>query len=145
MERRHVTLREALASDQLEAFVRQEEALGVELAKGSDFERALALLDYTTPDTVRLAPKSGHSSARVARPLSDKRRHQTWSRDALFKSATLIVAAAASTIRSPTPWPPPIVSVSPTRYSGLNGRVGRWTRLGGCDDDDSRRPLTIVK
>ncbi|MGA8436024.1 MAG: hypothetical protein WB713_14790 [Methyloceanibacter sp.] len=44
MERRHVTLREALASDQLEAFVRQEEALGVELAKGSDFERALALL-----------------------------------------------------------------------------------------------------
>jgi hypothetical protein len=44
MERRYVTLREALASDQLEAFVRQEEALGVELAKGSDFERALALL-----------------------------------------------------------------------------------------------------
>ncbi|MGB0055381.1 MAG: hypothetical protein WBQ20_01195 [Methyloceanibacter sp.] len=44
MERRHVTLREALASDQLEAFVRQEEALGVELAKGSDFGRALALL-----------------------------------------------------------------------------------------------------
>jgi hypothetical protein len=30
MERRYVTLREALASDQLEAFVRQEEALGVE-------------------------------------------------------------------------------------------------------------------
>ena len=44
MERRYVTLREALASDQLEAFVRQEEALGVELANGSDFERALALL-----------------------------------------------------------------------------------------------------
>ena len=44
MERRHVTLREALASDQLEAFVRQEEALGVELAHGSDLERALALL-----------------------------------------------------------------------------------------------------
>jgi hypothetical protein len=40
----HLTLREALASDQLEAFVRQEEALGVELANGSDFERALALL-----------------------------------------------------------------------------------------------------
>ena len=39
-----LTLREALASDQLEAFVRQEEALGVELTKGSDFERALALL-----------------------------------------------------------------------------------------------------
>ena len=28
----------------MEAFVRQEEALGVELTKGSDFERALALL-----------------------------------------------------------------------------------------------------
>jgi hypothetical protein len=40
----HLTLREALASDQLEAFVRQEEALGVELANGSDFERGLALL-----------------------------------------------------------------------------------------------------
>ena len=44
MERRYVTLREALATDQLETFVRQEETLGVELAKGSDFERALALL-----------------------------------------------------------------------------------------------------
>jgi hypothetical protein len=44
MERRYVTLREALATGQLEAFVRQEETLGVELAKGSDFERALALL-----------------------------------------------------------------------------------------------------
>jgi len=37
-------LREALASDQLDDFVRQEEARGVELAKGSDLERALALL-----------------------------------------------------------------------------------------------------
>jgi hypothetical protein len=44
MERRYVTLREALATGQLETFVRQEETLGVELAKGSDFERALALL-----------------------------------------------------------------------------------------------------
>jgi len=44
MERRYVTLLEALATDQLEAFVRQEEALGVELTRGSDFERALALL-----------------------------------------------------------------------------------------------------
>ena len=40
----HLTLREALASNQLEAFVRQEEARGVELAHGSDLERALALL-----------------------------------------------------------------------------------------------------
>jgi len=42
MER--LTLREALASDRLEAFVRQEEARGLELAMGSDLERALALL-----------------------------------------------------------------------------------------------------
>jgi hypothetical protein len=42
MER--LTLREALASDRLEAFVRQEEIHGVELATGSDLERALALL-----------------------------------------------------------------------------------------------------
>jgi hypothetical protein len=39
-----LTLREALASNRLEAFVRQEEARGVELAHGSDLERALALL-----------------------------------------------------------------------------------------------------
>jgi uncharacterized protein YehS (DUF1456 family) len=39
-----LTLREALASDRLEAFVRQEEDHGVELANGSDLERALALL-----------------------------------------------------------------------------------------------------
>jgi hypothetical protein len=42
MER--LTLRDALASDRLEAFVRQEEARGVELVAGSDLERALALL-----------------------------------------------------------------------------------------------------
>jgi len=41
---KRLTLREALASDQLEDFVRQEEARGVELANGSDLERALALL-----------------------------------------------------------------------------------------------------
>ena len=40
----HLTLRQALASDRLEAFVRQEEDSGVELANGSDLERALALL-----------------------------------------------------------------------------------------------------
>ena len=41
---KRLTLREALASDRLEDFVQQEEALGVELANGSDLERALALL-----------------------------------------------------------------------------------------------------
>ena len=39
-----LTLREALASDRLEDFVRQEEARGGELVNGSDLERALALL-----------------------------------------------------------------------------------------------------
>lgn len=41
---RHLTLREALVSDRLADFVRQAEVHGVELASGSDFERALALL-----------------------------------------------------------------------------------------------------
>jgi hypothetical protein len=39
-----LTLREALAEDRLHDFVRQEEDRGVELANGSEFERALALL-----------------------------------------------------------------------------------------------------
>ena len=42
---RQLTLREALASDRLADFVRQAEARGVELSRGSDLERALALLD----------------------------------------------------------------------------------------------------
>jgi len=39
-----LTLREALAEDRLADFVRQEESRGVELANGSELERALALL-----------------------------------------------------------------------------------------------------
>jgi hypothetical protein len=39
-----LTLREALAEDRLDDFVRQEEDRGVELANGSEYERALALL-----------------------------------------------------------------------------------------------------
>ena len=39
-----LTLRAALAADRLEEFVRQEQARGTELRKGSEFERALALL-----------------------------------------------------------------------------------------------------
>jgi hypothetical protein len=41
---RPLTLREALASDRLADFVQQAEAHGVELARGSELERALALL-----------------------------------------------------------------------------------------------------
>ena len=40
----NLTFREALAEDRLDDFVRQEEDRGVELANGSDLERALALL-----------------------------------------------------------------------------------------------------
>jgi hypothetical protein len=40
----HLSLREALASGRLASFVQQEEDRGVELARGSDLERALALL-----------------------------------------------------------------------------------------------------
>ena len=39
-----LTLRAALAGHRLEDFVRQEEARGVALDRGSDFERALALV-----------------------------------------------------------------------------------------------------
>jgi hypothetical protein len=39
-----LTLREALALDRLEDSIQQEETRGVELASGSDLERALALL-----------------------------------------------------------------------------------------------------
>ena len=41
---RHLSLREALASDQLDAFVREQEKVGAELASGSELERGLALL-----------------------------------------------------------------------------------------------------
>lgn len=44
MDDPNLTLRQALALDRLEDFIRQEETRGVELTSGSDFERALALL-----------------------------------------------------------------------------------------------------
>jgi hypothetical protein len=60
MRRNYLTLREALASDRLDAFVRQEEARGVELANGSDLERALALLITQR----RSEPRSASSTSR---------------------------------------------------------------------------------
>jgi hypothetical protein len=39
-----LTLREALASDRLDAFVREQQDDGAELATGSELERGLALL-----------------------------------------------------------------------------------------------------
>jgi hypothetical protein len=44
MDEKTLSLRAALAQDRLEEFVRQAQALGVTLDKGSDFERGLALL-----------------------------------------------------------------------------------------------------
>jgi hypothetical protein len=44
MDEQLLTLHEALALDRLEDFVRQAEVRGVELTRGSDLERALALL-----------------------------------------------------------------------------------------------------
>jgi hypothetical protein len=44
MNTRKLSLRAALAQDRLEEFVRQAEARGATLDKGSDFERGLALL-----------------------------------------------------------------------------------------------------
>src|SRR5262245_51965817 len=40
----HLTLREALASHQLDAFVREQQDDGAELVAGSELERGLALL-----------------------------------------------------------------------------------------------------
>jgi hypothetical protein len=40
----HLTLREALASHQLDAFVREQQDDGAELVTGSELERGLALL-----------------------------------------------------------------------------------------------------
>jgi len=41
---RHLTLREALASNRLDAFVQEQQDKGAELATGSELERGLALL-----------------------------------------------------------------------------------------------------
>ncbi|MGH6737124.1 MAG: hypothetical protein ACRECX_13770 [Methyloceanibacter sp.] len=44
MNDQNLSLRAALAQDRLEDFVRQAEAYGVALDRGSEFERGLALL-----------------------------------------------------------------------------------------------------
>ena len=63
-----LTLRAALAADQLEKFVKQEEALGVELGCGSEFERALALFLVQRGLRQHLLPAAKHQNA--ARYLS---------------------------------------------------------------------------
>jgi hypothetical protein len=51
----HLTLREALASHQLDAFVRQQQDDGAELVTGSELERGLALL--VTQRRIRVAKR----------------------------------------------------------------------------------------
>jgi hypothetical protein len=77
---RRLTLREALASDRLEDFVQQEEARGVELANGSDLERALALLitQRRSEDRSFAAaawPEAGPRNAGPIPALNGSRRH----------------------------------------------------------------------
>jgi hypothetical protein len=79
MTLRPLNLNQALAFDRLEEFVRQEEESGAELVKGSDFERALALL-ITRRAIVEAWPRSvkgliAKSTTRVA-----KRRYGRMSR-----------------------------------------------------------------
>jgi hypothetical protein len=55
----HLTLREALASDRLEAFVREQQDDGAELAIGSELERGLALL-ITQRRSLAVVGQLGH-------------------------------------------------------------------------------------
>jgi len=59
-----LTLNQALAIDRLEEFVRQEEAFGAELVKGSDFERALVLL--ITQRSLRNDLREDHAVAKLS-------------------------------------------------------------------------------
>jgi hypothetical protein len=64
MRSKNLELNQALAFDKLEEFVRQEEARGAELVRGSDFERALALL--TVQRQTRSRIYSPNSKPRVS-------------------------------------------------------------------------------
>lgn len=56
---KRLSLRTALAQDRLEEFVRQAEARGVTLDRGSDFERGLALLMVRRQRDQSAPPQSG--------------------------------------------------------------------------------------
>jgi hypothetical protein len=71
-----LTLRETLAEDRLDDFVRQEEDRGVELAKGSDLERALALLVTQRRLEARSARSTAHGGEWAQRG-ADRSRHRT--------------------------------------------------------------------
>ena len=57
----HLTLREALASDRLETFVREQEDDGAELVSGSELERGLALL-ITKRHSLAAEGRLGHQA-----------------------------------------------------------------------------------
>jgi hypothetical protein len=63
----HLTLRKALASDQLDTFVREQQDDGAELVTGSELERALALLI-----TQRRSLAAGGLLGRQATPCSNR-------------------------------------------------------------------------
>ena len=76
MRSKNLELNQALAFDKLEEFVRQEEARGAELVRGSDFERALALLTVQRQTRSRIysrTPSLGLAPIRLTvrcRPLA---------------------------------------------------------------------------
>jgi hypothetical protein len=69
----HLTLREALASHQLESFVREQQDDGAELVTGSELERGLALL--VTQRRIRAA-KRGLAIKQYMPP--PRAAHPTW-------------------------------------------------------------------
>jgi hypothetical protein len=62
-----LTLREALASDRLDAFVREQQDQGAELATGSELERGLALL-ITQRRSLAAEGRLGHQATLRGQP-----------------------------------------------------------------------------
>ena len=93
-----LTLREALAEDRLDDFVRQEEDRGVELAKGSDLERALALLVTQRRLEARSARSTAHGGEWAQRG-ADRSRHRT-----SYSAASMWEAALHPNPRSAQAW-----------------------------------------
>ena len=62
----HLTLREALASDRLDAWVREQQDDGAELATGSELERGLALI--TRRRSLATEGRLGHQATLRGQP-----------------------------------------------------------------------------
>ena len=63
----HLTLREALASDRLDVFVREQQDDGAELVTGSELERGLALL-ITQRRSLTAEGRLGHRATLWGQP-----------------------------------------------------------------------------